>query len=159
MGYVFAVVLAALPAERHVGVTAAVSPFSAGVLVDVDAKHVYAFVRGGAGWFPDPLGGETFLAGTVSAGLGGTLRLNENWRLQIFAEGTYLWARHDELKDAAVGVGVGFAYTRRSGFTLEIKPPIFTFGITRGHDRWNLADGFWVSLFAGVPSVTLGYRF
>ena len=63
---------------------------------------------------------------------------------------------------AGAGVGVGFRYLHRSGFSLGIKVPLGGLVMGGYYGNFSLSDSigfFYVSSAAGLPLLSFGYRF
>jgi hypothetical protein len=126
--------------------------------IDLDLEYglFYGFLNANL-VFPMASGG-TWLG--FSAGLGINFPLGASqWRMEIFAHVTPM-VFNNEI-DTALGVGIGFHYTFRSGFTLGFKSPILGYSI-RSAGYGFTGDGVPYYYFAssiGLPLVSLGYRF
>lgn len=137
--------------------------------VDIDYKWLHAFAStslllpiataegGGSAWY----------AGAAGAGVSVPMGKTSRWKLDVFGEllpfhttsfYTYL----------GIGTGAGFHYTAASGFTIGFTMPVIGFSARLGSSpygydapfRYNDSlKYFYASGLAGMPIVTLGYRF
>lgn len=112
-------------------------------------------------------GGSAWYAGAAGAGVAIPMGTTSRWKLDVFAEllpfhttsfYTYL----------GIGTGAGFHYTSASGFTIGFTMPVIGFSARLGSSptgydapfRYNDSlKYFYASGLAGMPIVTLGYRF
>ena len=136
------------------------------VAVDVDYKHLHAFASTNL-LFPILTAGGSGTWLTGAAGVGGSWPLGDTgrWRLDVFGEVLPL---HTTSYYTYLGVGAGFHYTARSGFTLGFTLPIVGFASrfgtsTYGYDasfRYNDSVAYYYFAgISGMPIVTMGYRF
>jgi hypothetical protein len=138
------------------------------VAVDVDYKNFHAFASTNL-LFPilTAGGSGTWLTGAVGAGASWPLGDTGRWRLDVFGHVAPLRTT-SYYTYLGVGVGAGFHYTARSGFTLGFTLPIVGFASrfgtsTYGYDasfRYNDSVAYYYFAgISGMPIVTMGYRF
>lgn len=138
------------------------------VAVDVDYKHLHAFASTNL-LFPILTAGGTGTWLTGAVGVGGSWPLGDSgrWRLDVFGQVLPLHTT-SYYTYLGVGVGAGFHYTARSGFTLGLTMPIVGFASrfgtsTYGYDasfRYNDSVAYYYFAgISGMPIVTMGYRF
>lgn len=138
------------------------------VAVDVDYERFHAFVSTNL-LFPilTAGGSNTWLTGAAGAGLSWRLGDTGRWRLDVFGHVAPLRTT-SYYTYLGVGVGAGFHYTARSGFTLGFTMPIVGFAqrfgtSTYGYDasfRYNDSVAYYYFAgISGMPIVTMGYRF
>lgn len=153
---------ASIVSDRSIGVHVAANIG----LFEVDAQygHFYAFAAGNLG-VPILTDGAT---GFGMAGLGYSIALSSPgesmWYLDLMALGTAGRTRTD---NAIVGggLGLGFRYLHRSGFTFSTKVPIF--GATAepvsapfsGFNGAQSLSTFYLASLISLPVVSIGYRF
>jgi hypothetical protein len=112
-------------------------------------------------------GNNTWLAASLGGGVTIPLSATSRWKLDVFGEVLPLRTT-SYYTYLAFGVGAGFHYTASSGFTLGITVPVVGFSTRLGSSptgydasfRYNDSVGYYyLAAFAGMPLVTMGYRF
>jgi hypothetical protein len=112
-------------------------------------------------------GNSTWYAAALGAGISWPFGDTSRWRFDVFAQVlpfhttsfyTYL----------GLGLGAGFHYTAASGFTVGMTFPVVGFSTRLGSSpygydasfRYNDSLGYYyLGAIAGMPLLTLGYRF
>jgi hypothetical protein len=131
-------------------------------LFELDAQfgHFYAFGAGNLGVPMITDGSVGF--GVIGAGYTVPLSAPSEsmWYLDLLALGTA--GRNDERTVAGAGVGFGFRYLHRSGFTFSVKVPVF--GATTalsgpGMDGATSLGHFYLANLVSLPLLSVGYRF
>jgi hypothetical protein len=150
---------ASIVSDRSIGVHVAanIGLFS----VDGQFGHFYAF---GAGNLGVPIISEGQV-GFGMMGAGYTFALSSPgesmWYMDLLALGTA--GRLGDSVIGGAGIGVGFRYLHRTGFTFSLKAPIF--GATAqlsGNMPYSGASAvgnFYLANFVSLPAVSVGYRF
>ncbi|MBL8952172.1 MAG: hypothetical protein JNK82_15425 [Myxococcaceae bacterium] len=136
--------------------------------VDAQAGHFYGFIAGNAGI---PLVSNGNL-GSVVAGVGYTFALTQGesrWMMDVLGIVPVGWMQNFSTNGRDIyggaGVGVGFRYLHRSGFTLGFKVPVF--GFTLGTPVANAGGSagatsvglFYLANAISLPVVSFGFRF
>ncbi len=138
------------------------------IAVDVDYKHLHAFASTNV-LFPILTAGGSGTWLTGAAGVGGSWPLGDTgrWRLDVFGQVLPLHTT-SYYTYLGVGVGAGFHYTARSGFTVGFTLPVVGFATrfgtsTYGYDasfRYNDSVAYYYFAgISGMPILTMGYRF
>jgi hypothetical protein len=137
------------------------------VAVDADYKFFHGFASTSLLLPIMTASGNMWLAGALGGGVSVPLSSTSRWKLDVF--GTVLPLRTTSYYTyLAFGVGAGFHYTAASGFTLGFTMPVL--GVStrlgsspHGYDasfRYNDSVGYYyLAGLAGMPLVTMGYRF
>lgn len=131
--------------------------------VDAQAGHFYGFAAGNLG-MPLVTDGRT---GFGMIGAGYSFALSPPSESMWFMDALFL-ATAGRVGDQALlggGVGVGFRYLHRSGFTFGAKLPVF--GATAqlssstpgGYSGAAALGNFYLANLVSLPAVTFGYRF
>lgn len=128
------------------------------LVLDVDAGLFYGFAVASLLW---PIVSEgDWLA--FAAGLGVSLQPKKSspFKLDIFAH--FSPVRLEDQWDFGFGVGFGFHYTTKSGFTLAVKIPVIGYSVRHGgddHEKGEAAGYYYLTGVMSLPVFSLGYRF
>jgi hypothetical protein len=132
-------------------------------LFEVDGQygHFYTFAAGNLG-VPMITNGQVGF-GMIGAGYSVPLSQPSDsmWYLDLLALGTAGRVSQDQLV-AGAGLGIGFRYLHRSGFTFSAKLPVF--GATtalsgQGFDGASSLGAFYLANLVSLPAISIGYRF
>lgn len=159
-------ILAEAPEKRRI-VGLQVSPLGT-VAVDADYRRIHGFASTSLMMPILTASGESpWVAAAFGAGVSVPVRRKSRWRFDVFG-GVMPLRTTSHYTYLGFGIGGGFHYTARSGFTLGIKFPVLGFA-TRigssptGYDapfRYNDSVGYYyLAATAGMPLFTMGYRF
>lgn len=134
--------------------------------VDLHVSHFYMYA--GAGMGVTLLSNMRF--GAFTGGAGYALQIarfrTADWFMDMMVMGGGGWqdvlypTAYVRYGYGAVGLGIGFRYEHASGFSLGFKIPLF--GYAFGNHVRNSATGvglYYLNALAGLPIVSLGYRF
>jgi hypothetical protein len=142
------------PKPRHFALGLGIPP---ALSFDLDYRLFYAFgnlslvfpAATGGGWVPFSLG----------FGLNFALARNSAWKMEVFAQVTPMYFENNWW--TGVGVGIGFHYTWRSGFTLGFKLPVLGYSFTN-KSYTQAGDSvaiYYLSYAMATPVAFVGYRF
>lgn len=143
---------------RSIGVHVAVN---VGVFsLDVQAGRLYAFAAGS-------LGVPLLSDGRFGAfALGGGLALpisapgESMWTMDLFALANPGWGLGpNSAPFVGLGVGAGFRYLHRSGFTFGLKLPVIGGAVNGGASTPSAVGTFYLANLIALPGVSFGYRF
>ena len=163
------VVLAPPPGVEKWRVVGVHSSLLGTVAVDVDYKHLHAFASTSL-LLPVMTAAEgNRLWLTAAAGVGVTVPMGKTsrWKLDVFGQVLPLHTT-SFYTYLGLGVGAGFHYTAPSGFAVGFTFPVIGFSTRLGSSPYGYDASFryndslayyYLAGVAGMPLVTLGYRF
>jgi hypothetical protein len=151
------------PSDHYFGINIAanIALFS----IDAQVGHFYAFAAGNLG-VPLLTNGN---GGGFAVGAGYTRAISDPaesmWYFDVFAMATPGWFDAFKRPVVGLGAGVGFRYLHRSGFTFELKAPVFGLavgpGVNANYDggTGEMMSKFYLGSLIGLPIASFGYRF
>lgn len=130
--------------------------------VDFQLGHFYGFAAGNAGV---PLVSNGSI-GAFAIGLGYTTPLSHPdesmWFMDFFVDALPGWATQGGAEAVVgAGVGLGFRYLHRSGFTAGFKIPVFgaSFSTASNYSTSQSVGMFYLFSAIALPIISFGYRF